>query len=100
MTASNLKIPDEDRPKSRFRLFQPILAGANLRDRLIACLGSLIGISVTAAICGLLFRHDPRLPLIVAPVGASAVLLFGCRPARWRSLGRLSAETPYRRSSG
>ncbi len=63
-------------PKSRFRLFQPILAGANLRDRLIACLGSLIGISVTAAICGLLFRHDPHLPLIVAPVGASAVLLF------------------------
>jgi CBS domain-containing membrane protein len=62
--------------KFGLRLFQPILAGANLRDRLIACLGSLIGVSVTAAICGLLFKHDPHLPLIVAPVGASAVLLF------------------------
>lgn len=63
-------------PKSRFRLFRPILAGASLRDRLVGCLGSLIGISLTGAICGLLFRHDPHLLLIVAPVGASAVLLF------------------------
>ena len=63
-------------PKTRFRLFQPILAGASLRDRLIACLGALIGISLTALTCGLLFTHDPHLPLIVAPVGASAVLLF------------------------
>lgn len=63
-------------PKPGFRLFQPILAGANLKDRLIASLGALIGLCGTAAICGLLFRHDPHLPLIVAPVGASAVLLF------------------------
>ncbi len=66
------------RPSARpgSRLFHPILAGANLRDRLIACLGALIGVCGTAAICGFLFRHDPHLPLIVAPVGASAVLLF------------------------
>jgi CBS domain-containing membrane protein len=76
MTASDLKSPDGDQPKLRFRLFQPILAGASLRDRLIACLGSLVGVSFTALICGLLFRHDPHLPLIVAPIGASAVLLF------------------------
>lgn len=63
-------------PKPGLRLFQPILAGASLRDRLVACLGSLIGISATAAICGLLFRHDAHLPLIVAPIGASAVLMF------------------------
>ena len=62
--------------KNGFRFFAPILAGANLRDRLIACLGALIGVCGTAAICGFLFRHDAHLPLIVAPVGASAVLLF------------------------
>ncbi|HNB27575.1 MAG TPA: HPP family protein [Alphaproteobacteria bacterium] len=60
----------------RFRLFTPILAGASLRDRTAASLGALTGIGITAAICGLLFRHDVHLPLIVAPIGASAVLLF------------------------
>jgi CBS domain-containing membrane protein len=58
------------------RLFVPILAGATLRERLVACLGALIGIGLTGLICGVLFGHDPHLPLIVAPMGASAVLLF------------------------
>lgn len=61
---------------SRLRLFAPILAGASLRDRAAASLGALLGIGVTAAMCGLLFHRDVHLPLIVAPVGASAVLLF------------------------
>ncbi|WP_395675632.1 HPP family protein [Inquilinus sp.] len=63
------------RPR-RFRLFVPILAGATLRERVIACLGALIGIGLTGLICGLLFRQGPSLPFIVAPMGASAVLLF------------------------
>jgi CBS domain-containing membrane protein len=77
MTPIDPQISDA-RPSARpgWRLFNPILAGASLRDRLIACLGALIGVCGTAAICGFLFRHDPHLPLIVAPVGASAVLLF------------------------
>lgn len=62
--------------ETRFRLFAPILAGASLRDRAMASLGALLGVALTAAICGLLFRHDAHLPLIVAPIGASAVLLF------------------------
>lgn len=61
---------------SRFRLFFPILAGATLRERLIACLGALIGIVLTGVISGYLFGQGPHLPLIVAPMGASAVLLF------------------------
>ncbi|AWN38708.1 HPP family protein [Methylobacterium radiodurans] len=59
-----------------FRLFRPILAGATLRERLIACLGALAGITLTGLICGLFFGQGPDIPLIVAPMGASAVLLF------------------------
>ncbi len=59
-----------------FHLFDPILAGATLRERSIACLGALIAIGLTGWICGLIFGHGSNLPMIVAPVGASAVLLF------------------------
>ncbi|MBY9063100.1 HPP family protein [Sphingomonas yunnanensis] len=58
-----------------FRLFQPLLSGAQLRERLIACLGAAIGIALTALLGALLVR-DTDLPLIVAPLGASAVLVF------------------------
>ncbi len=60
----------------KFRLFTPILAGATLRDRLIACLGSVLSIALTGALSGFAFGQNPHLPLLVAPVGASAVLLF------------------------
>ena len=56
--------------------FKPILAGATLRERVIACFGALIGISVTALTCGLLAGRGPYPLLIVAPMGASAVLLY------------------------
>jgi CBS domain-containing membrane protein len=59
-----------------FKLFEPILAGATLRDRLFGCLGAVIGIGLTGLVCTLVFGRDPHLPYIVAPVGASAVLLF------------------------
>jgi len=62
--------------RSRFRLFAPILAGATWRDRLVACLGALIGVGATGLICGLLLGKDPHLPLLAAPMGASALLLF------------------------
>ncbi|WP_026191009.1 HPP family protein [Methylobacterium sp. WSM2598] len=61
---------------SGFRLFRPILAGATLRERLVACLGALAGITLTGLICGWFFGEGPHIPLIVAPMGASAVLLF------------------------
>ena len=59
-----------------FRLFVPILAGATLRERLIACIGAAIGIALTGTICGLALGDGFDVPLIVAPMGASAVLLF------------------------
>lgn len=59
-----------------FRLFVPILAGATLRERIFACIGALIGIALTGAISGLALGSGPHVPLLVAPMGASAVLLF------------------------
>ncbi|MBJ6134674.1 HPP family protein [Ochrobactrum sp. Q0168] len=71
------KSPDhKGSPASRFRLFNPLLAGATLRERAIACVGALIGIAVTGFASGLLLGNGSHLPLIVAPIGASAVLLF------------------------
>lgn len=33
------------------RFFQPILAGATLKERLIGCAGALLGVLVTGIIC-------------------------------------------------
>ena len=64
------------RRRLQFPSFNPILAGATLRERLFSCLGALIAIALTGLICGSTFRMSAHLPLIVAPMGASAVLLF------------------------
>lgn len=60
----------------QIKLFSPILAGATLRERLIACAGALLGIGITAFVCAYAFGTPEHFPLIVAPIGASAVLLF------------------------
>lgn len=75
MTAPIKSNPPPERG-SRFRLFQPLLAGATLKERLIACAGALIGIAFTGFVSGYLLGQGAHLPLIVAPIGASAVLLF------------------------
>ncbi|MGM4890910.1 HPP family protein [Tardiphaga sp. 862_B3_N4_1] len=62
--------------KTGIRLFVPILAGARLGERMIACLGALLGIVLTGLICRSVLGDSSSLPLIVAPLGASAVLLF------------------------
>lgn len=62
--------------RRRFRLFAPILAGARLGERLVSCLGAMLGIALTALICRSVLGQSPSLPLVVAPLGASAVLLF------------------------
>lgn len=59
----------------RFRLFAPILAGATARDRAIACVGALVGIALVAWVSTLLHGGDQPIWL-VAPMGASAVLVF------------------------
>ena len=57
-------------------IFKPILAGATLPDRLIASLGAAIAIALTIVVCAGLPLSAVDLPIIVAPLGASAVLVF------------------------
>ncbi|MBB3395204.1 MULTISPECIES: HPP family protein [unclassified Rhizobium] len=74
---SNSSNPNTDPGRRlRLRLFSPILAGATLRERMLACLGALIAIALTGMVCGYFVGQGSHLPLIVAPMGASAVLLF------------------------
>lgn len=61
---------------ARLRIFRPMLAGASLKDRMIASAGAIVGITLTAVVSTLALGQDPHLPFIVAPMGASAVLLF------------------------
>jgi len=56
-------------------LFSPLLAGATLRDRLVACIGACVGVAVTGLLLSGFGIVDGALPL-VAPIGASAVLAF------------------------
>lgn len=60
---------------SNLRALTPRMAGANFRERSIACLGALIGVGLAGAISGWA-AGDQQWPLLVAPLGASAVLLF------------------------
>jgi CBS domain-containing membrane protein len=70
------KNPDGAPARRGFRIFAPILAGASLRERMVACVGALVGIALTGLICRFVLGDHTSLPLVVAPLGASAVLLF------------------------
>ncbi len=61
---------------SRLQLFRPILAGANLRDRMLACAGAMVGIALTGLICAFVATEPQHMLWLVPPMGASAVLLF------------------------
>lgn len=66
----------------KWKVFSPILAGASLKERVLGCVGALLGIGLTGLFSALPFAGPEHLsevahwPLIVAPIGASAVLLF------------------------
>lgn len=59
------------------RLFKPILAGATLLDRAVACLGALIGVGLAGLVSRWVLGsgHDAH-ALLIASMGASAVLVF------------------------
>ena len=54
----------------------PILPGATARDRALACLGVVVGIALTGLVGSLVHGQGWASSWIVAPLGASAVLLF------------------------
>jgi len=60
----------------RRRLFVPILAGATPRDRAVACVGALLGIVLVGLAGALVHGDGAQTPWIIAPMGATAVLLF------------------------
>jgi CBS domain-containing membrane protein len=57
-------------------IFRPRLAGAHWGTRLIACCGAAICLALTIVICAQVPLAGADLPIIVAPLGASAVLVF------------------------
>lgn len=57
-------------------IFNPILPGATARGRFFACLGAIVAVFLTGLIGALFHGDGEALPWLVAPMGASAVLLF------------------------
>lgn len=56
--------------------FLPAPISVNWKERLRACCGALLGILVTGFVTHQLFPGVVELPWLIAPMGASAVLLF------------------------
>lgn len=59
-----------------YSAFVPAPPGPGFLDRLKAASGAIGGIAITGLLCGLMLGNGIAHPLLVAPMGASAVLLF------------------------
>lgn len=59
-----------------YSAFIPAPPGPGFFDRLKAASGAMGGIAITGLLCGLMLGNGIAHPLLVAPMGASAVLLF------------------------
>ena len=64
------------RLKRRLGYLTPALAGETARDRAVASVGAMIGVALTALACRQTIGFGLHTPYVVAPIGASAVLLF------------------------
>lgn len=59
------------------QLFRPILPGTTIIDRVVACIGAIIGIAATGLVTRWMLGSDsPASLVMVASMGASAVLVF------------------------
>ncbi len=58
-------------------LIPPALPGASPKGWGLAAVGALVGISMTGLLTGVVAGSDWRAPLLMAPLAASSVLLFG-----------------------
>lgn len=59
------------------REFLPARMAVNARERWRGAIGALLGVLATGLLCRALLPPGSALPWLVAPVGASAVLVFG-----------------------
>ncbi|MEO5806583.1 HPP family protein [Devosia sp.] len=59
-----------------FKRFIPSLAPVSASERVRASVGAIVGILITGLVAGFALRNSHDLPLLIAPMGASAVLLF------------------------
>jgi len=57
-------------------VFSPILAGATARDRFIGCLAAVLAVALVAVEGALAHGSSWSTPWLVAPIGASAVLML------------------------
>ena len=66
---------------NRFRqwlqAFRPAPMRVDARERLRVVAGAIAGLLLTGVLTELLSRHMPGVPWLIAPLGASAVLVFG-----------------------
>lgn len=60
----------------RLKWMKPLLPGTHLVPRLLACVGAAIGIALTVVVCSQFQLSASDVPFIVAPIGATAVLVF------------------------
>jgi CBS domain-containing membrane protein len=60
-----------------FTSFAPHPLAVSWRERLRSCFGALLGIAATGASMHWLLGPQAQVPFLIAPMGASAVLLFG-----------------------
>jgi CBS domain-containing membrane protein len=54
----------------------PAAIHLNHKERLRSCIGAFVGLALTVLLTRLVIGDNPGLPLLLAPMGASAVLLF------------------------
>src|SRR6188508_3153808 len=57
--------------------FLPVRTAAGTRERLASFLGALLGLFVTGFVARAWLGSSEQVPLLIAPMGASTVLVFG-----------------------
>jgi CBS domain-containing membrane protein len=92
-----LALPRRERARAWLRDFLPARMAVDARERWRVVAGAALGLLFTALLSHWLTQNIAGVPWLIAPLGASAVLVFGVPAARWRSPGRWSAATRCRR---
>jgi CBS domain-containing membrane protein len=68
--------PRRQRWSRYYSTFVDVPPGPDWKDRIRAVFGAIGGIALTGVLCGIMLGSGLAHPLLVAPMGASAVLLF------------------------